>query len=255
MTTEEFEEQKYEKFGQTAINNEESILERLKEVELSFYNRLESKKLIKKQGRVPFTEHMTIVSPESVVIPEELAVQDDIKREVAFYNVCRGNVMKGMQFLIQSKVPISRPDDFFAEMFKSDDHMGKVKSRLLKQSVKIKTFEEKKLRAENKKFHRAIKDHKMKEKHSVKRDNMEAINKLKSRIQERSRAGDDVEEAEFNKIMLGNSQKTSKTRVGSKVIDVVRAKQQEHSRKKNQFKHGKDGKGGKGGKGGKPDKK
>lgn len=38
-----------------------------------------------------------------------------------------------MKILIQSKVPISRPDDFFAEMMKSDEHMKKVKARLLKQ--------------------------------------------------------------------------------------------------------------------------
>ena len=83
--------------------------------------------------------------------------------------------MKGMQFLVQSKVPISRPDDFFAEMLKSDTHMANVKSRLLKQQVKIKTFEEKKQRAENKKFHKALKDFKQKAKHSEKRENMEQI--------------------------------------------------------------------------------
>ena len=40
--------------------------------------------------------------------------------------------MKGMQFLVQSNVPISRPDDFLAEMLKSDIHMANVKGRLLK---------------------------------------------------------------------------------------------------------------------------
>ena len=59
-------------------------------------------------------------------------------------------------------MPISRPDDFFAEMMKNDTHMVKVKSRLLRQQVKIKTFEEKKLKQENKKFHKALKDFKMK---------------------------------------------------------------------------------------------
>ena len=39
--------------------------------------------------------------------------------------------MKGMQFLIQSKVSISRPDDFLAEMVKSDEHMGRIKSKIL----------------------------------------------------------------------------------------------------------------------------
>jgi rRNA-processing protein EBP2 len=47
------------------------------------------------------------------------------------YNVARENVKKGMEILIQAKVPISRPDDFFAEMLKSDTHMSKVKQRLL----------------------------------------------------------------------------------------------------------------------------
>ena len=45
----------------------------------------------------------------------------------------RENVKKGMEILIQAKVPISRPDDFFAEMLKTDQHMGKVKSKLLSQ--------------------------------------------------------------------------------------------------------------------------
>jgi hypothetical protein len=48
--------------------------------------------------------------------------------------------------------------------------MSVVKSRLLKQQVKIKTFEEKKQRTENKKFHKALKDFKMKTKHQEKRD-------------------------------------------------------------------------------------
>lgn len=42
-----------------------------------------------------------------------------------------------MEILVQAKVPISRPDDFFAEMIKTDEHMGKVKSRILQQQHKI----------------------------------------------------------------------------------------------------------------------
>lgn len=53
-------------------------------------------------------------------VPSALAVHDDIKREIAFYNLTRENVKKGMEILVQSKVPISRPDDFFAEMLKTD---------------------------------------------------------------------------------------------------------------------------------------
>ena len=78
-----------------------------------------------------------IANDKPLVVPEALNVHDDIKREIAFYNMTRENVMKGMQILVQAKIPISRPDDFFAEMLKTDEHMGKVKSRLLQQQQKV----------------------------------------------------------------------------------------------------------------------
>lgn len=105
---------------------------------------------------------MTLTHASEVEIPELAAVNDDIKREVAFYNNTRENVMQGMKILVQAQAPISRPDDFLAEMLKSDQHMMAVKSRFLKQQARIQTFEEKKQRMENKKFHKAIKDFKMK---------------------------------------------------------------------------------------------
>jgi len=88
------------KFGLKAINNEAQMLKRLTEVEINFYNRLESKRLIKKQGKVPFTEHMTLTCPVALSVPSNLAVRNDIKKEIAFYNTTRANVMQGMKFLI-----------------------------------------------------------------------------------------------------------------------------------------------------------
>ena len=54
-------------------------------------------------------------------MPEQLALKQEIKQEVAFYNVTRENVMQAMRFMIQARVPIARPDDFLAEMLKSDE--------------------------------------------------------------------------------------------------------------------------------------
>ena len=59
---------------------------------------------------------------------------------------------EAMKILLQSKVKIGRPNDYFAEMFKPDDHMRKVKAKILKQDEKIRRFEERKLRLDNKKF-------------------------------------------------------------------------------------------------------
>jgi len=56
--------------------------------------------LIKKYGKVPFTEHMTINNPKPIGLRGDAdalsGVNDDIKRELAFYNNVRENVMKGM---------------------------------------------------------------------------------------------------------------------------------------------------------------
>lgn len=54
------QEQINAKFGYKAIYEKDKILARLDEVEKNFYNRLESSRLIKKQGHIPFTEHMSI---------------------------------------------------------------------------------------------------------------------------------------------------------------------------------------------------
>lgn len=53
-------EQILEKFAYKGINDSAKMNELLIECQKNFYNRLESAKLIKKQGHIPFTEHMSI---------------------------------------------------------------------------------------------------------------------------------------------------------------------------------------------------
>lgn len=120
---------------------------------------------------------------------------------------------------MQAKIPISRPDDFFAEMLKSDEHMAKVKSRLLQQQQKVQTFEEKKSRLENKKFHKAIKAYKQTERHQEKRDNFKKIDQLKKKIKE-SKGNGEVDEREFNKLFNGGGNQGGGRR--QKVIDKVK---------------------------------
>jgi hypothetical protein len=90
-------------------------------VKANFYNRLQSNKLIKKEGRIPFIEHLTIsityniltliASENPLVIHDQLKINDDIKREMALYlypiyyiphsyNLVRENVQSGMKILV-----------------------------------------------------------------------------------------------------------------------------------------------------------
>jgi hypothetical protein len=70
MSPEEFDKAKVKTFGQRGINRIPELKKRLHEVKQSFYNRLESKKLIKKTGRIPFTEHMTVTNHNPIEISE-----------------------------------------------------------------------------------------------------------------------------------------------------------------------------------------
>ena len=53
-------------------------------------------------------------------------VHDDLQRETAFYQVALAAVKEGRLRLAKHKVPYKRPDDFFCDMLKSDDHMARV---------------------------------------------------------------------------------------------------------------------------------
>lgn len=54
--------------------------------------------MIKKQGKIPFSEHMTIttdpagVNPEQSANIEALEITEELKRELKFYNNAKENV-------------------------------------------------------------------------------------------------------------------------------------------------------------------
>lgn len=88
---------------------------------------------------------------------------------------------EGIEKLKQHKVKINRPDDFFAEMLKSDKMMENIKRRIIDETNKIKKFEERKQKIQNVKFSKAIKDFKNKEKASFKKNTREGLEKWKAR--------------------------------------------------------------------------
>lgn len=50
----------------------------------------------------------------------QVSVHDDLKREVAFYDIALEAVIDAKKTCAESNIPFSRPDDFFAEMVKTD---------------------------------------------------------------------------------------------------------------------------------------
>ncbi|KAK9239300.1 eukaryotic rRNA processing protein EBP2-domain-containing protein [Lipomyces kononenkoae] len=70
-----------------------------------------------------FNDHMTVTSDEPTAVSD---ANDDLTRELAFYNQALAAATKGRSALLKEKVPFSRPEDYFAEMLKSDSHMEKL---------------------------------------------------------------------------------------------------------------------------------
>ena len=69
--------------------------------------------------------------------PVELDDAEEGQRELAFYTQALAAVKSAQARLTKMDVPFARPDDYFAEMLKTDQHMAKVKLRLIKQQEAV----------------------------------------------------------------------------------------------------------------------
>ncbi|TMW42001.1 hypothetical protein DOY81_012920, partial [Sarcophaga bullata] len=85
------------------------------------------------------------------VRPEEDPVLNDFKREMLFHRQAQGAVLEGIKRLHELGIKTKRPDDYFAEMAKSDEHMQKVRSNLMaKQEGQAKSERIRQIREQRK---------------------------------------------------------------------------------------------------------
>ena len=72
-----------------------------------------------------------------------------------------------------------RPSDYFAEMIKTDDHMAKIRQRLLDENASIEASERAKAQRELKKFGKKVQTEKRLEREKSKADALDKITALK----------------------------------------------------------------------------
>ena len=154
------------------INDEETLDNHVIKIKNDFYKIMKSKD-------VSWMETLDLTSDLSV--DKNLNVDDDIKRELIFYNLTLSNSVKGIVKLRENGEKLNRPGDFFAEMVKSDGQMGKIKKQIVTEQQRIKKFEEKKNKIQNVKFARAMKDDQNKKKADFKRKTKEGLESWKQR--------------------------------------------------------------------------
>jgi rRNA-processing protein EBP2 len=150
-------------FQRLTINNTVALTAALNRISLPY-------------SKLDFSEYQSVVTDEPVEIAD---VEDDLNRELAFYKQSLSAVKDARQKLKKEGVPWARPTDYFAEMVKSDEHMGKIKAKLVDDAAGKKASAEARKQRDLKKFGKQVQVAKLQERAKEKRDTLEKISLLK----------------------------------------------------------------------------
>ena len=132
LIMEEEEKEKDKDFENEEIINLTNELEEKKNLIINDFQKFFSQK----GKKVSWLENLTIISDDE--IDQNLNPDDDIKRELFFYNLAKKNAINGLIKLKKLGEKINRPDDYFVEMLKSDEQMANVKKQIIKEQQFIK---------------------------------------------------------------------------------------------------------------------
>ncbi|RXH94933.1 hypothetical protein DVH24_024617 [Malus domestica] len=149
--------------------------------------------IMDKLGDISWPENAGWVHKLSVDIDQEqkVDVNDDLTRELAFYTQALEGTRKAFEKLQSMGLPFLRPEDYYAEMVKSDSHMERVKSRLLVEKKKIEEADERRKARESKKLSKEIQAQKLKERAKQKKEDIESVKKWRKQRQQSGFAGGD----------------------------------------------------------------
>ena len=128
---------------------------------------------------LPFSAHQSITTSEPVAISD---VNDDLTRELAFYKQSLDAVNEARTRLKKEGIPFSRPTDYFAEMVKSDEHMGKIKSKMVDEAANKRAAEDARKQRDLKKFGKQVQVARLQQRDMAKRETLDKINLLKRSI-------------------------------------------------------------------------
>lgn len=159
------------------IDNKAALRESLARIELPW-------------SKHSFQEHQSVVSSEKTE-SQIKDIYDDTERELAFYKQGLDAVTQARISLLKLKVPLSRPLDYFAEMIKSDEHMDKLKSKLLMEAADKKASEHAKKQRHLKKFGKQVQVATLQERAKQKREALDKIKSLKKKRGANEMSNDD----------------------------------------------------------------
>ncbi|MCJ8731874.1 hypothetical protein PDJAM_G00204940 [Pangasius djambal] len=108
---------------------------------------------------------------------DEINADDDFQREMYFYRQAQATVLEALPKLQKSQIPTKRPDDYFAEMAKSDQHMQKIRKKLIQKQMAMEKSEKAKKLREQRKFGKKVQVQVLQKRQKEKKSMMMAVKK------------------------------------------------------------------------------
>ncbi|KAF5888303.1 putative rRNA-processing protein EBP2, partial [Clarias magur] len=106
---------------------------------------------------------------------DEVRADDDFQREMYFYRQAQATVLEALPRLQKSHISTKRPDDYFAEMAKSDQHMQKIRKKLIQKQMAMEKSEKAKKLREQRKFGKKVQVQVLQKRQKEKKSMMAAV--------------------------------------------------------------------------------
>ena len=93
--------------------------------------------------------------------------------------MCQAAAGSARGLLKKEGIPFTRPGDYFAEMVKTDEHMGRIKKKLFDEAAAKKASADARRQRDLKKFGKQVQVAKLQQRSKEKRETLERVNDLK----------------------------------------------------------------------------
>merc|ERR1719327_460407 len=110
---------------------------------------------------------------------EDDVIHNDFKREMLFYRQAQAAVLEGLPRLQSLGVKTKRPEDYFAQMAKSDQHMNKIRAKLLSKEQEQERAEKIKKLRELKKYGKKVQVEVQQKRQKEKKEMLEEMKKMR----------------------------------------------------------------------------
>jgi len=154
-----------------------------------------------------------------------------------FYDFALKAANEGLDRMNSENIPYTRPNDYFAEMIKTDEHMSKLKGVLLKEKKQIEEAQQRTKIRTQRKFAKKTQSDVAQKRQKEKKEELDAIKKWR-----KSRKGNNAN-SEFPEDLLKKDSLMRKQLASSTTPDKAKPKSQKMTNtQKKALKYGQGGK-------------